>query len=73
MNGGRSLAVEVAQAQSHVMKNGIAGLFWKNAILLNAGGEITLKKLHDQHRHLLSLLKVDSQELDNIGVAYLTE
>ena len=65
--------MEVVHAQSHVMKNGIAGLLWKNAMLLNAGGEVTLKKLHDQHGHLFSLLKVDSQELDNIGVAYLTE
>ena len=65
--------MEVAQAQSYVMKNGIAGLFWKNAMLLNPGGEVTLKKLHDQHGHLFSLLKVDSQELDNIGVMYLIE
>ena len=38
---GKSLAVEVAQAQSHVMKDGVADLLWVNAILLFiAKGEV---------------------------------
>ena len=47
MNDGRSLAVEVAQIQSHIMKDGVADLLWENAILLNAGGEVGGEKLHD--------------------------
>ena len=47
MNDGRSLAVEVAQAQSHIMKDGVADLLWENAIFLNAGGEVGREKLHD--------------------------
>ena len=48
MNNGRNLAVEVAQAQSHIMKDGIADLLWKtDAILLNARGKVCRKKLHD--------------------------
>ena len=46
MNYGWSSAMEVAQAQSHIMKNGVADLLWKNAILLNAGGEVGGKKLY---------------------------
>ena len=40
MNDGRSLAVEVAQTKSHIMKNGVADLLWENTISLNAGGEV---------------------------------
>ena len=47
MNDGRGLAVEVAQTQSHIMKNGIADLIWENAVLLNAGGGICGEKLLD--------------------------
>ena len=47
VNDGRSLAVEVAQAQSHIMKDGVADLLWENAMLLNAGGEVGGEKLHD--------------------------
>ena len=47
MNNGRSLAVEVAQAQSHIVKDGVADLLWENAVLLNAGGEVGGEKLHD--------------------------
>ena len=47
VNDGRSLAVEVAQAQSHIMKDGVADLLWENAVLLNAGGEVGGEKLHD--------------------------
>ena len=39
--------MEVAQAKSHIMKNGVADLLWKNAIFLNAGGKVGRKKLHD--------------------------
>ena len=47
VNDGRSLAVEVAQAQSHIMKNAVADLLWENTVLLNAGGEVGGEKLHD--------------------------
>ena len=47
MNDGRKLAMEVAQAQSHIMKDGVANLFWEYTRLLNAGGEIGVEKLHD--------------------------
>ena len=49
MNNGRSLAVEVAQAHSHIVKDGVADLLRENAILLNAGshGEVGGEKLHD--------------------------
>ena len=40
------MAVEVAQGQSHIMKDGVVDIFWKNVILLNAGGEIGREKLH---------------------------
>ena len=40
VNDERSLAVEVAQTKSHIMKDGVADLLWENAILLNAGGEV---------------------------------
>ena len=43
----RSLAVEVAQAQSHIMKDGVADILWENAVLLNARGEVRGEKLHD--------------------------
>ena len=73
MNDGRSLAVEIVQAQSHVMKDGVADLLWENAVLLNAGGEVGGEELHDQDGCSHSLLEIDSQKLDNVGVAYLTE
>ena len=47
VNDGRSLTVEVAQTQSHIMKDGLADLLWENAILLIAGGEVGGEKLHD--------------------------
>ena len=47
MNDSRSLAVEVAQAQSHLMKDGVAALLWESAVLLNAGGEVDGVKLYD--------------------------
>ena len=48
VNDERSLAVKVAQAQSHIMKDGIADLLWKtDAILVNARGKVYRKKLHD--------------------------
>ena len=47
VNDGKSLAVEVAQAQNHIMKDGVADLLWKNAILFNAGGEVGGEKFHD--------------------------
>ena len=49
VNNGRSLAVEVAQAHSHIVKDGVADLLRENAILLNAGshGEVGGEKLHD--------------------------
>ena len=72
MNDGRSLAVEVAQAQSHIMKDGVADLLWET-VLLNAGGEVGGEELHDQDGCSHSLLETDSQKLDNVGVAYLTE
>ena len=39
--------MEVAQAQSHIMKGGVADLFRKNTVLLYAGGEVGGEKLHD--------------------------
>ena len=47
VNDGRSLAVQVVQAQRHIMEDGIADLLWENAVLLNAGGEVGGEKLHD--------------------------
>ena len=47
MNDGRSLAVEVAQALSQIVKDGVADFLWKNAVLFNAGGEVGGEKLHD--------------------------
>ena len=47
MNDGRSLAVEVVQAQSHIMKDGVTDLLLENAILLKTGGEVGGEKLHD--------------------------
>ena len=41
------MAVEVAQAQSHIMKDGVADLLWENTILVNAEGEVGREKLHD--------------------------
>lgn len=75
VNDGRDLAVEVTQAKSHVVKDSVADLFWKNTILLNAGGELDREKLHDQDGrwHFYLRLEVESQEVDNIWVAYLTE
>ena len=47
MNDRRSLVVEVTQAQSHIMKGGVADLLWENTVLLNARGEVGGEKLHD--------------------------
>ena len=47
MNDGRSLAVEVVQTKSHIMKDGVADLLWENAILLDAGGEVGGEKLYN--------------------------
>ena len=47
MNDGRSFAVEVAQAQSHVVKDGVADLLWENAVFVNTGGEVGGEKFHD--------------------------
>ena len=47
MNDGRSYVVEVVQAQSHIMKDGVADLLWENAVSLNAGGEVGGEKFHD--------------------------
>ena len=43
----RSLVVEVAQTKSHIVKDGVTDLFWKNAILLNVEGEVGGEILHD--------------------------
>ena len=47
MNDRRSLAVKVTQAQSYIMKDGVADLFWENAVSLNARGEVGGEKVHD--------------------------
>ena len=48
VNDSRNLAMEVAQAQRHIMKDRVADLLWKKPpILLNAGGEVGGEKLHD--------------------------
>ena len=47
MNDGRSLAVEVVQAQSHITKDRVAILLGENTILLNTGSEVGGEKLHD--------------------------
>ena len=47
VNDRKSLAVEVAQAHSHIMKDGVADVLWENAILLNVGGEVGREKFHD--------------------------
>ena len=47
VNDGRSLAVEIAQAQCHIIKDGVADLLWEDAILVNAVGEVCVEKLHD--------------------------
>ena len=48
MNNGRDLAMEVTQAKSHIVKDGVADLLWENTILsFNTGGEIDWEILHD--------------------------
>ena len=47
MNDGGFLAVEVAQAKSHIMNNRVAYLIWENAILLNTRCEICGKIFND--------------------------
>jgi hypothetical protein len=47
VNDGRGLAVEIAQAQSNIMKDGVANFIWENAILLDAESEVCREKLHD--------------------------
>ena len=47
MNDGGSLAVEVAQTQCHIIKDGVADLLWEITVLLNAGGEIGGEKFHN--------------------------
>ena len=51
----------------------VADLLWENTIFLNAGGEIGGEKLHNKDGCSHSLLEIDSQKLDNVGVTYLTE
>ena len=67
--------MEVAQAQSHIVKDGVADLLWENAILLNAGDErlVGRNSMTRMGARTPYLLEIDSQKLDNVGVAYLTE
>ena len=68
MNDGRLLVVKVAEAQSHIVKNGVANLLWKDSIIFDTGGKICRKVLHDQHWSLRVVFKVYTKKLDDIGV-----
>ena len=65
VNDWRRLAIEVeiAQAQSHIMKDGVANLLQENAVLLTAGGAVDGGKLHDYGGCSCSLLEKHSHKI----------
>ena len=72
VNYGRSLAVEVAQTTSHIMKDGVVDLLWENVILLYAGSE-DRNSMTRMCAGTFSRKWTPIKKLDNVWMAYLTE
>ena len=73
MDDGRLLAVEVAQGQSNIVKDGVALSVGKDSSLTDTGLQVGVQILHHQYGYLLRSREKYAQKLDNIWVSDLCQ
>ena len=73
MDDGIMSIMKVPQTKSHILKDGVVDLLRHDTIAVQALGKSGGKELHHQNWDTVVHLKADAQELDNVGVAELTQ